>query len=43
MPASLLQSQLDLLNIDESEGILKVDATLSPESTVNSIKEMHPF
>jgi gluconokinase len=43
MPASLLQSQLDLLNIDESEGILKVDATLSPESIVNSIKEMHPF
>ncbi|PNX85307.1 thermosensitive gluconokinase-like protein [Trifolium pratense] len=30
MPASLLQSQLDLLNIDESEGILKVDATLRP-------------
>lgn len=43
MPASLLQSQLDLLNIDESEGILKVDATLSPESIVNTIKEMHPF
>ncbi|CAJ2644930.1 gluconokinase-like [Trifolium pratense] len=43
MPASLLQSQLDLLNIDESEGILKVDATLRPESIVNSIKEMHPF
>ncbi|WJX87886.1 gluconokinase [Trifolium repens] len=43
MPASLLQSQLDLLNIDESEGILKVDATLSPESIVNGIKEMHPF
>ena len=43
MPASLLQSQLDLLNIDESEGILRVDATLSPESIVNTIKEMHPF
>ncbi|CAI8608457.1 unnamed protein product [Vicia faba] len=43
MPASLLQSQLDLLNIDESEGILKVDATLSPESIVDTIREMHPF
>ncbi|CAK8534042.1 unnamed protein product [Lathyrus sativus] len=43
MPASLLQSQLDLLNIDESEGILRVDATLSPESIVDTIKELHPF
>ncbi|CAL5197044.1 unnamed protein product [Lathyrus oleraceus] len=43
MPASLLQSQLDLLKIDESEGILRVDATLSPESIVDTIKEMHPF
>ncbi|XP_028801962.1 gluconokinase isoform X2 [Neltuma alba] len=40
MPASLLQSQLDLLEIDESEGILKVDATLSPKTIVNTIKEM---
>ncbi|XP_058752878.1 gluconokinase-like isoform X1 [Vicia villosa] len=43
MPASLLQSQLDLLKIDESEGILRVDATLSPESIVDTIKEMHPL
>ncbi|KAK6936563.1 Shikimate kinase/gluconokinase [Dillenia turbinata] len=38
MPASLLQSQLDLLQIDESEGILKVDATQSPQAIVNIIK-----
>ncbi|XP_057763194.1 gluconokinase-like isoform X1 [Arachis stenosperma] len=37
MPASLLQSQLDLLKIDESEGILRVDATLSPQSIVKTI------
>ncbi|KAK6926142.1 Shikimate kinase/gluconokinase [Dillenia turbinata] len=38
MPPLLLQSQLDLLQIDESEGILKVDATQSPQSIVNIIK-----
>lgn len=43
MPASLLQSQLDLLDIDESEGIIRVDATLRPESIVNSIKKMPQF
>ncbi|KAG6655740.1 hypothetical protein I3843_05G212300 [Carya illinoinensis] len=37
MPAELLQSQLDLLQIDESEGILKVDATLSPQTIVSII------
>ncbi|XP_054823013.1 gluconokinase isoform X2 [Prosopis cineraria] len=40
MPASLLQSQLDLLEIDEFEGILKVDATSSPKTIVNAIKDM---
>ncbi|XP_028080264.1 gluconokinase isoform X1 [Camellia sinensis] len=40
MPATLLQSQLDLLQIDESEGILKVDATLSPLAIVNAIKAL---
>lgn len=40
MPASLLQSQLDLLEIEEPEGILKVDATLSPETIVNTIQKM---
>ncbi|MFQ6634014.1 hypothetical protein Gotur_012429 [Gossypium turneri] len=30
MPATLLQSQLESLHIDEGEGIFKVDATLSP-------------
>ncbi|CAL0330962.1 unnamed protein product [Lupinus luteus] len=40
MPASLLQSQLDLLEIDESEGIFRVDATLSPQSIVNTIQKM---
>lgn len=39
MPASLLQSQLDLLEIDESEGVLRVDATLRPQAIVN----MHQF
>ncbi|XP_027347818.1 gluconokinase [Abrus precatorius] len=43
MPASLLQSQLDLLQIDESEGILRVDATLRPQSIVNAILNMHRF
>lgn len=38
MPASLLQSQLDLLEIDDSEGILKVDATLNPQAIVNYIQ-----
>ncbi|KAJ4710361.1 Gluconokinase [Melia azedarach] len=37
MPPSLLQSQLDLLQIDDSEGILKVDATLSPQAIVNYV------
>ncbi|XP_010278770.1 PREDICTED: uncharacterized protein LOC104612856 [Nelumbo nucifera] len=40
MPASLLQSQLDLLEIDASEGIIKVDATLSPDVTVNNIRAL---
>lgn len=43
MPASLLQSQLDLLKIDESEGIFRVDATLSPESIINTISYMYHF
>ncbi|KAK3042005.1 hypothetical protein RJ639_001707, partial [Escallonia herrerae] len=38
MPANLLQSQLDLLQVDESEGIFKVDATQSPEAIVNTIE-----
>ncbi|KAG8649984.1 hypothetical protein MANES_08G164500v8 [Manihot esculenta] len=38
MPATLLQSQLDLLQIDESEGIFKVDATSSPQAIVNDIR-----
>ncbi|XP_057462993.1 gluconokinase [Actinidia eriantha] len=37
MPATLLQSQLDLLQMDESEGIVKVDATRSPLAIVNAI------
>ncbi|KAK4439865.1 Gluconokinase, partial [Sesamum alatum] len=36
MPAKLLQSQLDLLQIDESEGILKVDASLDPLETLKT-------
>ncbi|XP_044483118.1 gluconokinase-like isoform X1 [Mangifera indica] len=38
MPATLLQSQLDMLQIDNSEGILKIDATQSPEAILNHIQ-----
>ncbi|PIN08860.1 Gluconate kinase [Handroanthus impetiginosus] len=38
MPAQLLQSQLDLLQIDESEGILKVDASLDPQETLKMVQ-----
>ncbi|CAM8988711.1 unnamed protein product [Rhodiola kirilowii] len=37
MPVSLLQSQLDTLQIDDAEGILKVDATLSPDDIIDVI------
>ncbi|XAR52098.1 hypothetical protein NMG60_11019999 [Bertholletia excelsa] len=40
MPAKLLQSQLNLLQIDESEGIVKVDATQSPPAIINFIKDV---
>ncbi|XP_015694170.1 gluconokinase isoform X2 [Oryza brachyantha] len=36
MPASLLQSQLDLLRIDEAEGITEVDATVRPDAIVKN-------
>ncbi|GJX41861.1 F-box domain containing protein, partial [Tanacetum coccineum] len=32
MPAKLLQSQIDLLMVDDSEGIIKVDASSRPEA-----------
>lgn len=38
MPAKLLQSQLDLLQIDESEGVFKIDATLDPQDIVSKIQ-----
>ena len=38
MPSSLLSLQLQLLQIDDSEGILKVDATLSPQVIVETIQ-----
>ncbi|KAK8569254.1 hypothetical protein V6N13_107092 [Hibiscus sabdariffa] len=38
MPVALLQSQLELLHIDEGEGIFKVDATLSPLVIVSKIR-----
>lgn len=38
MPPTLLQSQLDLLQLDPSEGILKVDASQSPNDLVNGIQ-----
>lgn len=37
MPANLLQTQLDLLQIDEAEGVFKVDATLDPDDIVKTI------
>ncbi|XP_008234592.1 PREDICTED: probable gluconokinase [Prunus mume] len=40
MSPALLQSQLGLLQIDDSEGILKVDATLSPQDIVNTIQRL---
>lgn len=40
MPSTLLQSQLDLLQIDDSEGIYKVDGTLRPDAVVNSIQSL---
>ncbi|KAJ9548252.1 hypothetical protein OSB04_020795 [Centaurea solstitialis] len=38
MPPELLQSQLDLLRVDASEGIFTVDASLSPEAIMDNIK-----
>ncbi|GJW38016.1 hypothetical protein Tco_0060936 [Tanacetum coccineum] len=38
MPAELLQSQIDLLMVDDSEGIIKVDASSRPEAIVDYIK-----
>ncbi|KAK3131440.1 hypothetical protein QOZ80_6AG0506480 [Eleusine coracana subsp. coracana] len=35
MPVSLLQSQFDLLQIDEDEGITEVDATVEPDDIVH--------
>lgn len=37
MPLKLLQSQLDLLQTDDSEGIYKIDATQSPETIVKHV------
>ncbi|XP_073028639.1 gluconokinase-like isoform X1 [Primulina eburnea] len=43
MPAKLLQSQLDLLQVDESEGILRVDASQDPQTTLKNILTLiHP-
>lgn len=40
MPAKLLQSQLELLQIDESEGILEVDASLDPQETLKTVQSL---
>lgn len=40
MPAKLLQSQLDLLQMDESEGIHKVDASHHPQETLKAIQDL---
>ncbi|XP_047323312.1 gluconokinase isoform X2 [Impatiens glandulifera] len=41
MPAALLNSQLALLEIDDDEGILKIDATLNPLVIVETIMTKH--
>ncbi|KAK1307039.1 hypothetical protein QJS10_CPA10g01345 [Acorus calamus] len=38
MPPELLQSQLDLLQVDESERVIMVDATDNPDSVVDIIQ-----
>ncbi|KAK6134943.1 hypothetical protein DH2020_031321 [Rehmannia glutinosa] len=40
MPARLLQSQLELLHIDECEGIYKVDASLDPQETLKIVQAL---
>lgn len=40
MPPKLLQSQLDSLQMDESEGILKVDASLDPHLTLTKVEAL---
>ncbi|KAL0362751.1 UNVERIFIED_CONTAM: Pyrophosphate-energized membrane proton pump 3 [Sesamum calycinum] len=40
MPSKLLQSQLDSLQIDASEGILKVDASLDPQETLKTVQAL---
>ncbi|CAH1434918.1 unnamed protein product [Lactuca virosa] len=40
MPAELLQSQIDLLEVDVSEGIHKVDASRIPQDIVDEIKAL---
>eukprot|EP00249_Psilotum_nudum_P001285 c13673_g1_i1 orf=155-796(+) len=38
MPPSLLQSQMNSLHLDDNEGVLVVDASLSPDMIVKQIK-----
>ncbi|KAL7131054.1 hypothetical protein ABFS83_13G174100 [Erythranthe nasuta] len=40
MPAHLLKSQLDLLQIDECEGIFQVDASLDPRQTLRAVQAL---
>ncbi|XP_030501306.1 gluconokinase isoform X2 [Cannabis sativa] len=40
MASTLLRSQLELLQIDDSENILKVDATLAPQIIVDTIQTL---
>lgn len=41
MPVTLLKSQLDTIQIEETEDILRVDATLQPEAVVDTILASH--
>ncbi|KAL5973623.1 hypothetical protein ACLOJK_030277 [Asimina triloba] len=40
MPATLLQSQLDLLQVESAEGVMKVDATCSPDTILDEMQAM---
>ncbi|KAM7271530.1 hypothetical protein ACFE04_030744 [Oxalis oulophora] len=40
MPATLLDSQLELLQIDDEEGIFKIEATQTPEFIINTIQTL---
>ncbi|GAB4858197.1 hypothetical protein Ancab_009594 [Ancistrocladus abbreviatus] len=40
MPAALLQSQLDLLEIDVAEGVIRIDGTQGPSTIVSRVRDL---